>query len=57
MTSKLYEFHLIIIFLPHKEMDKEEEGALTTIMIDFHHIRNSKIITLLIYIKKKRIWQ
>jgi hypothetical protein len=56
MTSKLYEFHLIIIFLPHKEMDKEEEGALTTIMIDFHHIRNSKIITILIYIKKKRIW-
>jgi len=27
-----------IIFLPHKEVDKEEEGAPTTITIDFHQL-------------------
>ena len=45
---KLYESHLIIIFLPHKELVEEEEGSQTTIMVDFDHIRNLKIISFII---------
>jgi len=45
---KLYESHLIIIFLPHKELDEEEEGSQTTIMVDFDNVRNLKIISFII---------
>jgi len=45
IRNKFYEFHLIIIFLPNKEVGEEEERAQITILKDFH-IKNLKIINL-----------
>lgn len=52
-SSKLYEFYLIIIFLPRKEVVEDEEGAQAIVMLYFH-IKNLEMINLLIFKEEEK---